>query len=138
MLQCVPDDLSAVQEIARVLKPGGHFVGTVAAMEILHGDHSLLSEEVRRYRRAGVVAVLRAAELQPVEAQYAFASLFPILLGVRALQRLRGARAAGREITVPPAPINAVLTALVVGEAALARHLAPPFGSSLVFRARKV
>jgi SAM-dependent methyltransferase len=138
MLQCVRDDGQAVREIARVLKTGGHFVGTVAALEVLHGDHSILSEEVRRYTRGSLLRLLRSGGLEPVIARYAFASLFPMMLGVRILQRLRGARATAREITVPPPAINAVLSAVVRGEAALTRRLSPPFGSSILFLARKV
>ena len=137
VLQCVPDDRAAVSEMSRVLKRGGHLVGTAAALEMLHGDHSVLSEEVRRYTRGRLTDLLRDAGFEPLVVRYAFASLFPMLLGIRVVQRLRGARAAGREITVPPAPINAALTALVSGEAALARRLSLPFGSSLVFLARK-
>lgn len=137
MLQCVPDDGEAVREIARVLKPGGRFAGSVAALAMLHGDHSLLSEEVRRYTRRSLLRLLRAGGFEPLEARYAFVSILPMLLGVRLAQRLRGARATGREIAVPPAPVNALLTALVVGEAAVARRLPPPIGSTLVFLATK-
>jgi ubiquinone/menaquinone biosynthesis C-methylase UbiE len=137
MLQCVPDDDAAVGEIARVLKPGGMFIGTVAALQVLSGDHSVLSEEVRRYTRAGVDRLLRESGLEPLVLRYAFASLFPIVLAARTLQRMRGARATGQEITIPTAPVNAALTLLVAGEAALAPHLALPFGSSLLFLARR-
>jgi ubiquinone/menaquinone biosynthesis C-methylase UbiE len=137
MLQCVPDDAAALGEIARVLARGGHFVGSVAALEMLHGDHSVLSEEVRRYTRGGLVARLQRAGLEPLHVSYAFASLFPFVLAVRLWHRARGAQATGREIRVPPAPVNAVLTALVSGEAAVANLLPMPIGSSLVFLARK-
>jgi SAM-dependent methyltransferase len=137
MLQCVHDDASAVREIARVLKPGGHFVGSVAALQILHGDHSLLSEEMRRYTRGSLVRLLRQDGFEPVVTQYAFASLFPLMLVVRGLQRLRGARVAAREIAVPIAPINWTLTRMVLAEAALASRVALPVGSSLLFLAEK-
>lgn len=137
VLQCVPDDEAAVREVARVLRPGGVFVGSVAALEVLHGDHSVLSEEVRRYTRGSLRRLLAGAGLEPVVARYAFASIFPLLLGLRLVQRLRGARATGAEIAVPPAPINAALSAIVSCEAALARRVSPPFGSSLVFLARR-
>jgi SAM-dependent methyltransferase len=137
MLQCVPEDEAAVREIARVLRPGGHFVGTVAALDVLHGDHSVLSEEVRRYTRRRLTALLERTGLAPLRVSYAFASLFPMVLGVRVLQRARGAQATGHEITVPVAPVNAALSALVAAEAAVARVLPMPFGSSLVFLAVK-
>jgi len=138
MLQCVPDDGGAVREISRVLRRGGHFVGSVAALEILHGDHSLLSEEARRYTRGSLVRLLRQGGLEPIVTHYAFASLFPLMLIVRGLQRLRGARVTGREIAVPSAPVNWALTRMVLAEAALASRVALPLGSSLVFLARKV
>jgi SAM-dependent methyltransferase len=137
MLQCVPNDGAAFAEVARVLRPGGHFVGNVAAMEILHGDHSVLSNEVRRYSRKGLTAALEAARLKPLVVHYAFGSVFPLVLAVRVMQRMRGARATGQEITVPAAPVNGLLTALVAAEASVARLVPMPFGSSLVFLAQK-
>jgi SAM-dependent methyltransferase len=136
VLQCVPDDEAAVAEIARVLKPGGHFVGSVAALEMLHGDHSVLSEEVRRYSRRGLTERLRGAGLEPLQVQYVFATIFPLLLAVRVCQRARGARPTGREITVPPPPVNRALSAIVRAEAAISHVLPMPIGSSLVFLAR--
>src|SRR5688500_9951012 len=38
VLQCVSDDGAAVAEMARVLKPGGAAVLTVAALDVLRGD----------------------------------------------------------------------------------------------------
>jgi SAM-dependent methyltransferase len=138
VLQCVPDDAAAVREISRVLTAGGQFVGSVAALDVLHGDHSLLSEEVRRYTRGSLAELLRLGGLEPIVTRYAFASLLPLMLTVRAFQRLRGARASGREISVPSAPINWALTRLVLAEAALASRVTLPLGSSLVFLASKL
>jgi SAM-dependent methyltransferase len=137
VLQCVPDDARAVAEIARVLKPGGWLVGNVAALDVLRGDHSVLSEEVRRYTRVQVDRLLRGAGFEPVVLRYAFASLFPMMLTSRAVQRLRGARAAGNEISVPSAPINLALTMLVIAEATVSPWISLPFGSSILFLAKR-
>ena len=139
MLQCVPDDAAAFREIARVLKPGGYFVTNVAALEALHGDHSALSSEFRRYTPGLVRARMRDAGLDLVQVRFGFASIFPLVLATRVAQKLsRGHTEAGEaEITVPPAPVNALLTALVLAEAALARLIPMPFGSSLRVLARK-
>jgi hypothetical protein len=41
------------------------------------------------------------------------------------------------DITVPAAPINAILSALLIAEATIARRVAMPVGSSLIVVARK-
>ena len=46
------EESAAVSEMYRLLKPGGFVLINVAAMEILRGDHSVLSHELRRYDRA--------------------------------------------------------------------------------------
>ena len=137
MLQTVPADAQAVREIARVLKPGGHFVGSAAALEVLSGDHSVLSEEMRRYTRGSIADLLRNGGFEPIVVRYAFASLLPMMLATRVMQRARGARATDRDIRVPSAPVNAVLTMLLRAEAALASRVPMPFGSSVIFLARK-
>lgn len=140
VLQQVPDDVAAVREMARVLKPGGAVVLTVAALEMLHGDHNVVWDEVRRYDRRRARALVEAAGLRPERVVYLFASLVPLMVVTRTLQRLtRRFRVISdqSDISVPPAPINAVLTALVRAEAWLSRRTPMPFGSSLLIVARK-
>ena len=65
--------------------------------------------------------------------------IVPSMLATRVAQKLwRGHTEAGEsEITVPSAPVNGLLTALVLAEASLARLIPMPFGSSLRVLARK-
>jgi ubiquinone/menaquinone biosynthesis C-methylase UbiE len=139
MLQVLPDavEAAAIGEIARVLKPGGALVPNVAAMRVLHGHHALLSEEARRYSRTELRTKLSAAGLSVVSITHTNATLFPVMLAVRAAQRLRGAEARVADIAIPPAPVNALFGALLALEARVVRHIALPVGSSILCLARK-
>jgi SAM-dependent methyltransferase len=130
----------AMSEMARVLKPGGTLIVNVAALEILRGGHGVLAEELRRYDRPMMRAAIAAAGLETSRMTYTNASLFPLILAARGVQRLAGLRTpeeTGREISVPAAPVNAVLDAVLGLEAALVRLVDLPFGSSLLSVARK-
>jgi SAM-dependent methyltransferase len=134
------DERTALAEMHRVLKPGGFAIINVAAMDALRGDHSVLSHEVRRYSRAMLADHLTKAGFTIERLTYTNFSLLPPLLVVRALQRRRGLRpeaTADQEITVPPAPINAALTGLVLAESVWIRWFDAPAGSSLLCLARK-
>ena len=135
-----PVEHDAVREMWRVLKPGGHAILNVAALDILSGGHAVLSEEVRRYTPATLRALFEQAGFTIERISFAHAALLPIMLPVRMWQRWRsqGKLEAGEfDITVPAAPINAVFTALVGIEAAALRLINMPIGSSLLLHATK-
>lgn len=134
------NERAAAAEMYRVARPGGHVLVNVAAMESLHGDHAVLSREVRRYGRSALERLLVGAGLEIVRITYTNALLVPPLAVVRAVQRWRGLRPeedADQEIRVPPAPINLALTALLRLESLWVPWIANPFGSSLLCLARK-
>jgi SAM-dependent methyltransferase len=140
VIQCVEQDLAAASEMARIAKPGGAIVVTVAALDVLRGDHAEAWHEIRRYTPARLQQLMRAAHLHVERMSFLFASVFPLMLAARLGQRVtrpyRMLRA-DRDIKVPPAPVNRALTGLVCAEAALARHVSMPVGSSLLVVARK-
>jgi len=141
VLQCVEGDVEAVREMARIVKPGGAVVVTLAALDMLRGDHAEVWQEVRRYTPASARRLIESAGLRVERVSFLFASLFPLMAAVRLMQRLT--RRLGRpvradtDIAVPIGPVNLLLTALVSAEAALTRHVAMPIGSSLLVVARK-
>jgi SAM-dependent methyltransferase len=140
VLQCVAEDMPAIQEMARIAKPGGTIVLTLAALEALRGDHAAVWNEARRYTPSSARQLVEAAGLEVNQLSFLFASLFPLMLAVRTgqrlMQRFRPPRA-DTDIAVPAAPINAALTWLVRMEAAIARRVPMPIGSSLLVVARK-
>jgi SAM-dependent methyltransferase len=134
------DERAALAEMFRVLAPGGHAIINVAAMEMLRGDHSVLSHEIRRYDRAGLHARVTAAGFTVVRLTYTNVALSLPLMVTRALQRRRGLRderEAHHEIAVPPAPVNALLTGVLWVESLWLRLFDAPFGSSLLCLAQK-
>jgi SAM-dependent methyltransferase len=134
------DEETAIAEMFRLLKPGGFAVVNVAAMSALRGDHSVLSREVRRYSRADLRMRMERAGFVVQRLTYTNATLFPALAIARLMQRRRGLRAeneADAEISVPPAPINALMTGVMRLEAIWLRVFDAPFGSSLLCLARK-
>jgi SAM-dependent methyltransferase len=134
------DERAAVAEMYRVARSGGFAIVNVAAMESLRGDHSVLSREVRRYDRGSLERLLTDAGFEIVRLTYTNASLFLPMLALRSVQRWRGLAQeehAQQEITVPSAPVNALLSAALVVESVWLRRLDNPFGSSLLCLARK-
>ena len=135
-----PDERTALAEMYRLLKPGGFAIINVAALEILRGDHSVLSREIRRYDRRLLRERVTEAGFSIVRLTYTNVVLSIPLLITRALQRRRGLKReeeAQQEITVPPAALNGLLTALLRAESLWIRSFNAPFGSSLLCLARK-
>lgn len=142
VLYCLPDaaERAALDEMHRILKPGGRLLVNVAAMPSLRGEHSELTYEVRRYTRGSLVAALDRAGFATERATYTNAATLPIVGAVRALQRrgvLRSGTGRARDLQTPAAPINAALSAALAVEAAALRVVDLPFGSSLLALAVK-
>ena len=132
-----PDERAAIAEMFRLTRPGGFALINVAAMNVLRGDHSVLSQEVRRYSRSDLHRLVAGAGFTVVRLTYTNIALFIPLVGLRLVQRWRGLKPQPREISVPVAPINALLTALLLLESRWIQHFDGPFGSSLICLARK-
>lgn len=145
VLQYVRDDGGVMNEIARVIKPGGGLVATAAALDLLRGGHAGTWPEVRRYTTARMRSIVEGAGLTIRQLTYLFAALFPAMLAVRlagragsAVQRSGGSSPESDwEMRVPAAPINSVLTGVLAAEAALSRRIPMPVGSSVLVVAMK-
>ena len=141
VLYCLDDasETQALREMWRVLKPGGLAMVNVAALDVLHGSHSALTQEVRRYTPAQLLSKLRAAGFTVERLTFTNMSLFMPALAVRGIERMTGraGRASESDLSVPPAPLNMILDRMLALEALLLRTIDLPIGTSLIAVGRK-
>jgi SAM-dependent methyltransferase len=141
----VGNDVSALKEIRRVMKPGGLFLLRVPAHDWLRGEHDRLVHTRHRYGRIEVSDKLAEAGFDVERLSWANTVLFPPAVAKRLLERRNGqASAAAAESAAgepdlwqPPGPLNALLESAVAVEAlAIPRGVPLPFGLSLLALAR--
>jgi SAM-dependent methyltransferase len=143
VFQVLPDRVErpAIEEMFRVLKPGGRILLHVAALDILYGGHSALSQETRRYTPGKLRALVEDAGFAIERLTFDHFTLLPFMLPVRLWHRLQSRngmmKGSESEIAVPIAPVNLALTALVSLEAMALRAVNMPIGSSLMCLAKK-
>ena len=128
---------AALNEMYRVLRPGGQIIINVAALNFLKGNHSVLGGEVRRYDRTELRDHLVRTGFTVLRITYTNFTILPMVAGVRLAQRLVGHRESTSEMTVPSKPVNAALSALLAVESAALKVMNMPLGSSLLVLAQK-
>jgi hypothetical protein len=95
---------------------------------------------VHRYTRPALRRLLERAGFSIERLTFTNFSLFPLMLAVRTLQRLAGLASpeeAGTDLVVPTAPVNGILTGMLLLEARALPVMNMPVGSSLLCLARK-
>ena len=74
------EEQAAVDELARVLEPGGLLVIRTAALNLLRSRHSEFVFERQRYTRGQLLSLARQAGIRVLRATYANSLLMPIAL----------------------------------------------------------
>ena len=131
----IRDDVGAVRELARVLKPGGLMLLKVPALKILWGAHDEAVHSRHRYTRAELEALVEKGGLTLIRSTYANSLLFPVLLGRRFLDRALDRH--GSDVALLPPLLERTFGALLRLEAALIGALSLPIGASVFALARK-
>ena len=137
VIEHVPGDLQALQELFRVLRPGGSLLVTVPALQMLWSAHDVANGHYRRYTLEELRDQVEAAGFEVVTATYFNTFLFPLVLALRWLWRLRPKGSASDFIEVPR-PLNALLTWVFSLERPFIGRIKLPFGVSALCFARKL
>ena len=137
---CEPED-TALDEVRRVLRPGGHLVLSVPAYSWAWTDFDVANGHHRRYTTARAAAAVERAGFVTDRVTYGFASVFPMFAAERAARRLTRRRPHGPadivELPQLPGPLNSALLGLSrIDRAVLARRDLP-FGSSVFLAATR-
>jgi SAM-dependent methyltransferase len=140
---CEPER-RALDELCRVLVPGGRVLISVPAYQWAWSDFDVENGHHRRYTRRRAVAALEGAGLVVDRATYAFTCVFPFFVAERTVRRLRDSlhgRSAGPAdvVGVPQVPpmVERLLMRLTRLDERLLARGDLPFGSSVFVAATK-
>ena len=131
VLYTVADDIGAIHELARVLRPGGVLVVVEPAFETLRRAHDRTVHGRRRYRRGPLARRLASAGLEVQRATYAYSFLAPPAAVLGLLER-RAAPADDHRSDLERRPLDRVFAPLSSIERRWLTRRNLPVGSSVV------
>jgi SAM-dependent methyltransferase len=137
IIEHVDDDVTALREIRRVLKPDGRVLITVPAFMALWGLQDEVGQHKRRYRARQLRTRAESVGLRAGTSFYFNYLLFLPILGVRSLVRRAGIRLQNENQLNSPL-LNRVLRVIFRFDVWSARVLHPPFGVSYLMIAGRV
>jgi SAM-dependent methyltransferase len=141
VIEHLDDDNSALLALRSHLKPGGYLVITVPAYKFLWSHHDDINHHKRRYRLQGLISVVRKANFTLRYGSYFNTLLFPLVAGVRLLQKLlrieNKSNGSSSDLALPSQPINQFLSILFASERHFMGKIRLPFGVSALIVAQK-
>ena len=137
VIEHIDDDVAALAELRRVLRPGGRLLVAVPAFMFLWGKQDEVSHHRRRYTARSLRQALEAAGFAVDRTSYFNTLLFPPIAAVRVGRRLlRRPGSAQSDFELGPPALNQALGAVFGAEATMVVRHGLPFGVSVLALAR--
>lgn len=140
LIEHIDNDQEAVKQLYRLCKPGGIVMLTVPAFRFLWGRQDIISHHKRRYTKREIKLLVRNCGLKILKISYFNTFLFPLVLLIRLLMRLK-AKGTGdiqSDFGMFPSDLINRLCALIFSlESRLLASFDLPFGVSIVCIAKK-
>jgi len=133
------DDLKALREFHRVLKPAGKLYVRLPAYQWMYADHDRHQQTFRRYHRLDLIDRVKEPGFRILKISYANFFLFPMLIFKRLVLERLGILSGTSDLRPVPAGLNALLEIPLRIESHLlsCRSFRFPCGLSLVCLAEK-
>ena len=129
VVEHIPDDIAALEGIARVLKPGGKLLMTVPAHQWMWSAHDVVNHHQRRYSKGGFKRLVDNSPLKLEAIGYLNSLLFPLAMAQRLGSKITGKEDAN--LAPPAEPINQVLERVFALERRVIGRIPLPPGLSL-------
>ena len=135
-IEHIEDDQKSLEEIYRLLSPGGYAIVAVPAFPALWGLQDIVAQHKRRYRIGDLREKIRSCGLTIRKAYYFNYLLFvPIWVARRLIKMFRIRLASESQLTWPL--LNRLLYAIFAFDVRTAPLLRPSFGVSIMVIAQK-
>jgi ubiquinone/menaquinone biosynthesis C-methylase UbiE len=135
--KAVLNDLVALTEFYRVLRPGGLTLLRLPAYDWLRGEHDRAIHTARRYTVPQVKRLLVESGFEPLRVTYANTFLFPLALVKRLLERIFPPVPSSSDLSVNVGMLNGLFKHILASEAFFVARIGLPFGLSVIALARK-
>jgi SAM-dependent methyltransferase len=137
VVEHVDDDVAALREYRRVLRPGAPLVLTVPAYMWAWSEHDVTLGHRRRYRHQTIERAARAAGLEVIRVTYFHSWLVPIAWVMRRTPAGRLVRKPAEEASYVGPKTNRMLRRVARGERSVLDRTNLPVGLSLLVVARR-